>query len=269
MKQKVGIILAFLAFFAFVFCPNCKKEMAYADEKTEPVMAIIIDDFGGYERGGVSEMLEINVPLTCAVIPFVEHTKEDSEMAIKNGHEVILHMPMESHVNLPQSWYGPVYVKNYDTIKQATEKIDDCLKELPMAKGVNIHIGSGVSRNANLMAGIIAHLKERDIYFCDSRTHPDTKCEEACRMCNAPYLYRDVFLEPHGMKSYASAVRFLKEGASIALKRGYSVAIGHVGREGGKDTALAIKNTIKEIEDMGVRIVPLSVVNERIKNNIV
>ena len=268
MKTKIGLIFAFFALFSVFLCPNCKKQV-YAEEETkQPVMAIVIDDFGGYERDGVSEMLEIDAPLTCAVIPFVEHTKEDSEQASANGHEVILHMPMESHVRLPESWYGPVYVKNYDSIETACEKIDKCLAELPMAKGANIHIGSGVCRNKDLMAGIIGHLKEKDIYFCDSRTHPDTKCEIAAKMCHAPYLYRDVFLEPHGMKSYQTAVRFLKEGAMLAKEKGYSVAIGHVGKEGGHQTAMAIKNTLAEIEAMGVKIVPLSTISQMVERSV-
>jgi len=264
MKRKIGIFFALFALFGMFLCPNC-KEKAFAETESQPIMAIVIDDFGGFERDGVNEMLDIKVPLTCAVIPFVEHTKEDSEQAIAHGHEVILHMPMESHVHLPESWYGPVYVKNYDSIESACEKIDKCLAEIPMAKGANIHIGSGVCRNKDLMAGIISHLNEKDVYFCDSRTHPGTKCEIAAKMCNAPYVYRDVFLEPHGMKSYGTAVRFLKECACLAKEKGYSVAIGHVGREGGRQTALAIKNTIAEIEAMGVKIVPLSAVYERIK----
>ena len=269
MKTKICLIFAFFALFSAFLCPNCKKQAFAEEEYQQPVMAIVIDDFGGYERDGVNEMLEINAPLTCAVIPFVEHTKEDSERAIERGHEVILHMPMESHVRLPESWYGPVYIKNYDSIETACEKIDKCLGELPMAKGANIHIGSGVCRNKTLMAGIIGHLSKKDIYFCDSRTHPDTKCEQAANMCHAPYLYRDVFLEPHGMKSYHTAVRFLKECATIAKEKGFSVAIGHVGREGGRQTAMAIKNTLAEIEAMGVKIVPLSVISQMAKNKAV
>ena len=119
MKTKTCLIIAFFALFGSLLCPNCNKQ-AFAEEETkQPMMAIVIDDFGGYDRDGVSEMLEIDAPLTCAVIPFVEHTKEDSEMAAQNGHEVILHMPMESHVRLPEIWYGPVYIRNYDSIDVA------------------------------------------------------------------------------------------------------------------------------------------------------
>ena len=227
-----------------------------------PVMAIIIDDFGGFDRSGVDEMLAIKAPLTCAVIPFVDYSKQDAARAKQMGHEVIVHMPMESHVRLPREWYGATFIGNGDSCETASDKLDAAFEELPMAEGVNIHIGSGVCRNKELMTGIIDHLKSAGKFFCDSRTHIETKCQEACAECGMAYLGRDVFLEPHGQGGYANACRFLCEGAQIALDKGYAIAIGHVGREGGVPTAKAIADTIGEIEKMGIKIVPLSQIYE-------
>ena len=165
--QNLAVILPKLC----VFAENNGADLCY--------LAIIIDDFGGYDRGGVEEMLQISVPLTCAVIPFSDNTKIDADRCVKAGHEVILHMPMESHVLLPETWYGPVFITNNENDNAAKNKLDKCLEELPMAKGANIHIGSGVSQNKELMKTIIGHLKSKDKYFCDSRTILNTKCEEA------------------------------------------------------------------------------------------
>lgn len=235
------------------------------NNKTQtPIMAIVIDDFGGYERSGVEEMLKITVPLTCAVIPFADNTADDLAAATAAGHEIILHMPMGSHVNLPLEWYGKVFIGVDDNAETAIKKLDECLENIGVAHGVNIHIGSGVCQNEALMTSIISHLKDRGLFFCDSRTHLKTKCEEAAKNCNAVYLGRDVFLEPHGLGGYGNACQYLKQAAQIALQKGYAVAIGHVGREGGKPTAQAIADTISEIEAMGVKIVPLSKVYERV-----
>ena len=268
MKKVCFIIFAMLLFSTYMACPNCN--ISYADEDktktsslfSEPMMAIIIDDFGGYERNGVEEIVNIPAPLTCAVIPFADNTKTDAELASSKGHEVILHMPMESHVKLPDEWYGATYIKNNDDPETVRKKLDDCLAQVPMAKGVNIHIGSGVCRNKELMTTIISHLKSKNKYFCDSRTHIETVGEQASIACGQPYLARDVFLEPHGMGGYANACKFLIDGAKIAKEKGYSIAIGHVGREGGVSTAKAIADSLDEISKMGVKIVPLSKIYE-------
>ena len=47
-------------------------------------------------------------------------------------------------------------------------------------------------------------------------------------------------------------------GSNLAKERGYAIVIGHVGIHGGENTAQAIKDTIVDIQNMGVEIVPLS-----------
>ena len=268
MKRYIFCVFcALFTLFLLNFAVFTPRHIAFAEaDNNQPMLAIIIDDFGGYERGGVETMLNLPVPLTCAVMPFVDNTQADAERAAALGHEVILHMPMESHVHLPGSWYGPVCIKNYDSPEVACQKLDDCLNDVPQAVGANIHIGSGVSRSRELMTAIISHLKEKGKFFCDSRTIIDTQCEEACVVAHAPYLGRDVFLEPHGQRGYSNACRFLLEGAQIAKEKGYAVAIGHVGREGGEETARAIKDSLAQIESMGVEIVPLSQIYNKLLN---
>ena len=56
-------------------------------------------------------------------------------------------------------------------------------------------------------------------------------------------------------------------GEQKAISNGTSIVIGHVGAEGGEQTAKAIKDTIPEIEKMGVKIVPLSEIYETKSNS--
>ena len=267
MKKIFSLFIGFCLVFA-VFCVIPRREVAFAEDN-EKLLAIIIDDFGGYERGGVDEMLNLPIPLTCAVIPFVENTRSDAELAAKSGKEVILHMPMESHVNLPLSWYGPVFIGNYDSESVACGKIDKCLAEIPEAVGANIHIGSGVSQNKKLMTAIINHFNSKGMFFCDSKTITNSACEGAAIECNTPYISHDVFLEPHGEKSYASACKYLLKAGEIALDKGYAIAIGHVGREGGADTARAILDSLPALKMMGIKIVPLSEIAALLRKNVV
>lgn len=232
----------------------------------KPMMAIVIDDFGGFDRSGVKTMLAIEAPITCAIMPNLDYSTEDMENAIKSGKEVILHMPMQSHVNLPANWYGPVYIYNSDTPSVATEKLEKCLQSIPEAKGFNIHIGSGVSQNETLMKAIIDYAKEHNLYFLDSRTHMGTICEKVANDENLVYLGRDEFLEPDHDKSYNGVKKHLLIGRDLAKEKGYSIVIGHVGSHGGENTSKAIKDTISEIQDSGVDIVFLSDIYKLLSN---
>lgn len=231
------------------------------------LLAIVIDDFGSYERGGVDELLNSNVDITCAIMPFVDNSVQDYSKAISTNKEVILHMPMQAHVNLPESWYGPIYIGRYESPDSAIQKLEKCFKEFPEAKGFNIHIGSGASQNKELMAAMYNYADKHNMFFLDSRTILADKCEEACNSAHSIYLGRDVFLEPEKNRSYAGVTSRLQEAANIAKEKGYAIVIGHVGAEGGINTARAIIDFSKTLEDQNIKIVPLSTIYNLIKDN--
>ena len=207
-------------------------------------------------------MLSCPEPLTCAVIPLVDNTKQNLEALSKTHHETILHMPMQSHVRLPESWYGPTYICAGDSYQIVNQKIKKCLKDFPNIKGFNMHIGSGVSRSKDTMKHIYNFAKENNLYFLDSRTIETNATTEAAKETNSVYLGRDEFLEADKNKSYSNVKFRLLEGAKKALANGTSIVIGHVGAEGGQQTAKAILDTLPEIKKMGVQIVPLSQIYE-------
>ncbi len=228
------------------------------------LMAIVIDDFGGYSREGVNELLNSSVPITCAILPFVDNSQSDYEKAISSDKEVILHMPMQAHVSLPENWYGSIYIHNNESSQSALEKLEKCLDSMPLAKGFNIHIGSGASQNIKLMQNMYDYAKEHNLFFLDSRTILTDKCEEAATLSNSIYIGRDVFLEPEHNRSYAGVINRLDECAQIAQEKGYAIAIGHVGPEGGQNTARAILDWTKTCKDKGIEIVPLSKIYQEI-----
>ena len=74
-----------------------------------------------------------------------------------------------------------------------------------------------------------------------------------------------MFLEADKNRSYSGVCYRLLEAAEIAKQNGTAIAIGHVGAEGGENTAKAILDTIPKIKEMGVEIVPLSEIYEILK----
>lgn len=268
--MKKFIIFTLLSIFILNFavfglnvspkCENCSN--ANNLKNYEAKMSIVIDDFGSYDQSGVDKLLTCPVPLTCAVIPNVDNTTDNISKITHGNHELILHMPMESHVYLPTDWYGPTYIRNNDSPEMAVKKLDECIKEFPDIKGMNIHIGSGVSRNKTLMSTIYDWAKEHNLYFLDSRTIETKATEEASKETNSIYLGRDVFLEADKNRTYSGVQHRLLEGANLALEKGCSIVIGHVGAEGGENTARAILDTLPLIEKMNIKIVPLSEIYE-------
>ena len=89
MKRLFSLFLILLSFI--VVGANFDAGRAgCAKASTTSMMAIVIDDFGSYDQSGVEKMLSSSAPLTCAVMPNVDHTEDNLEK-IKNcgRHEII------------------------------------------------------------------------------------------------------------------------------------------------------------------------------------
>lgn len=104
----------------------------------KPRLAIIIDDFGK-NRSGVKEMMDIDLPLTIAIMPFLEYSTQDANTAHEKGHEVILHLPMQSQEVDIASWLGPKPIKVDLKEDEIRKIVIDSMDAVPHAVGMNIH----------------------------------------------------------------------------------------------------------------------------------
>lgn len=265
--MKKLFIYSYVILLVFLLCPNCRQAKQKSNAVTpSPIMSIVIDDFGSYDETGVETLLKTDIPLTCAVIPNVDNSKKHlQQISESKNKEIILHMPMQSHVKLPQDWYGPTCVCVGDNKETVYKKINSCLKEFPKISGFNMHIGSGLSRDKETMKHVYNYANEHGLYFLDSRTIETNATELAAKDTNSLYIGRDEFLEADKNKSYYNVKFRLLETAKTAIQKGTAIAIGHVGAEGGEQTAKAIIDTIPEIEKMGVKIVNLSNLYNKLK----
>lgn len=217
-------------------------------------VAIVIDDFG-FNGKGTKEMLEIGIPITCAILPFSEFTKQEAELIHSIGHEIIIHIPMEPHHGDP-SWLGEKGI----TSRLSNERIDEIMREaiekVPYAVGVNNHMGSKATEDRRIMEVIIKVLQEKDLFILDSKTGLHSVVGEVAAVYKVPYIERSLFLDNTKDKTYIK--KQLRKLGELALKDGTAIAIGHVGPEGGTVTVNAIKEMISELENMDIEFVYLS-----------
>ena len=96
-ENKVGFkmkkIIFFLCFLSFPLSISA-QEADPSKNQVRKELAIVIDDFGNNMKG-TEEMLNLPVPITVAIMPFLSTSKEDAIRAHKKGHEVIVHLPLE------------------------------------------------------------------------------------------------------------------------------------------------------------------------------
>lgn len=220
----------------------------------QPVLAIVIDDFGGADIHGVEELLSLDRPITAAVMPNLVHSIDHSLLAHQNGHEVIMHQPMQP-VKGKLSWLGPGAIMSDMDPEQIRETFIKNLETVPHAKGFNNHTGSKVTSQEEKIKPLLEVCKEKGLFVLDSRTSMDSVVIPVAKSMSIPWAKRDIFLDD--IKSDRHINRQIQKACKVAQKQGYAIAIGHVG-QGGKVTARSIKAAIPIIEKQGIRLVPVS-----------
>ena len=202
--------------------------------KKNATIVLVIDDFG-YRNDSVSDgFLNLNIPITCAIIPGHLQSRKFAQKAFAAGKEVIIHMPMESSLNTPGE--DEYKIKSGMTSEEVEWRIREVLKEMPEAIGMNNHQGSKATTNGKVMSVLGSVLKANNKFFIDSRTTSKTVAEEIMRSIGVPTIRRHVFLDNDDSKDKIS--ERIDEVARLAQKQGIAVAIGH-----------AKANTLKAIKD--------------------
>lgn len=224
----------------------------FSNEKV--YIAVVIDDLG-YGGEGTDEILNLDMPLTVAVLPFSDTTLKDGLDAVAKGKEVIIHMPMEAN-SANNSWLGENAIYSGMEKSEISEIFEKAKKALPMAVGMNNHMGSKISENKPVLEHLMKELNDNDMYFLDSLTSAQSLITLIGGNNGVNVLKRDVFLD--STDDINVVYKNLNNAYDIAKKEGYAIAIGHVGPEGGKITAEALDNVFLEFERKGVSFITLS-----------
>jgi len=217
-KKKQKIILLF----------SCWKEKPPTEEvpviRAKNKVAIIIDDMG-YSLGAIREITEIQKPLTVAILPFSPMAKETAQIARRNGLEVILHLPLEA-VNADDGNNGiEGLIHSKMNQSEVIKAVDESLDRVPYISGVNNHMGSKITTDETFMSIILERLKQRDLFFIDSRTTTDSVAYDVAKNLGVPSAYRNIFLD--NVVNEESIKKNLMTLFKLAQKRGQAVAICH------------------------------------------
>ncbi|HHW55128.1 MAG: divergent polysaccharide deacetylase family protein [bacterium] len=209
-------------------------------------LAIIIDDFGG-GVAGTREMMELEIPLTFAVIPHRNSSQREAQEARERGYQVLLHMPMEPlNEKLPP---GPGAITAGMAPEEIREAVAAALEEVPGAVGVNNHMGSKVTAREELMLPFLEAVGERGLFFIDSRTTNKSVAAALARQLAIPTAENRIFLDNE--RELESIKAQLRRAAELAREEGEVIAIGHVHPA----MAQALQEFVPELEEQGVELV--------------
>jgi len=214
-----------------------------------PCLALIIDDIGA-TLSHAKSFLDLDVPMTFAILPRLSKTEESAFLIHKEGHEIMLHQPMEPRDRGLSPGPGALYVGDEPT--KISHIMEQNISSVPFATGVNNHMGSRFTSSPKEMLETLQVVKDRGLFFVDSLTAGDSKGYMTAKTLHLPSTSRDVFLDNKVEES--AILRQLHQLKEIALRHGYAVGIGHPHIE----TSRAIRHFLKGIKEAEFELVHMS-----------
>ncbi len=184
-------------------------------------LAIIIDDLGNSLNAGLSA-IALPADVTFAVMPHRKHSKFLAERAGRLGKDVILHAPM-STVNGRNLGAGGLD----DTMDEEAFKrtLRFAIESTPYVKGINNHMGSQLTTNPKAMNWVMDVLKDKQLFFVDSRTNPLSVGFVTAQKMGITSASRDIFLDNEQDIDHIHTQ--FKRAITVAEKYGSAIVIGH------------------------------------------
>ncbi|MBU2512491.1 divergent polysaccharide deacetylase family protein [bacterium] len=242
-----------------------KSEMQYTEvteateiDQEEPIskpgdeahLIIIIDDLGS-NMEILNNLIALDFEITYSILPQLPHSIETAELVNKAGHDIMLHLPMQ-----PKDWprFNPgvgalLITDDTNTIK---EKMEQNLRSVPYAVGINNHMGSAYTQHAEGLDVLMEILKNHNLFFLDSKTAPGNIAKKSAKQNNVTYLSRNIFLDNIQKEYYVK--NQLQKAVNLSKKWGKAIAIGHPYQI----TCQVLARQLPLLADEGVKVIRVS-----------
>ncbi|MBC8318648.1 MAG: divergent polysaccharide deacetylase family protein [Desulfobulbaceae bacterium] len=190
--------------------------------KNQAFLAIVIDDIG-YKKSTGSQLLDLDLPLSFAFLPFGPHTAPLLKKARQKNKAILLHMPMEA---LDSKWDpGPGALFTSMTRSEIQKRTEAALQSVQPVVGINNHMGSRLTADKDAMESCLAVVKEKNLFFLDSLTSSDSIAYNLAGEMGLKTMKRDLFLD--NIQDKKEIMKQLDSLILLARKKGTAIGIGH------------------------------------------
>ena len=216
-----------------------------------PEIAIVLDDVGVDHKGAV-RAITLPGPLTLSFMAYANDLATLTAAAHRAGDELIVHVPMEPLSRSEDM--GPNGLAVGLSHDEILRRLRWDLSRFDGYVGINNHMGSRFTADAQGMTWVLEELKARGLLFLDSRTIGNSVGVAVARKLGVPHAARDVFLDD--VLEPGPIAHQLAEVEAIARHHGKAIAIGHPHGV----TLDVLEPWLKTLAAKGFVLVPLSTI---------
>ncbi|MDW7646211.1 MAG: divergent polysaccharide deacetylase family protein [Desulfuromonadales bacterium] len=246
-QRTIVILWAGRLLFAIEYPP---EPPALPDAPAGPRVAIIIDDVGR-DLATARKILDIDLPLNVAILPFSHKAVEVDQLLYQQGREILIHIPMEPQ-GYPEKNPGPqaLFVNlDQDEIRR---RFATYLQRVPHATGGNNHMGSRFTEEREGMRTVLDQMNKNSLFFVDSLTTPRSVAYAEAVKMGIPSIERDVFLD--NVQDTSRILAEIRKLVALAHRQDTAVGICHPHPE----TLEALRQSVRIFQESGVTVVPVS-----------
>ena len=219
-----------------------------AERRRTGNIAIVLDDFAE-DDPIAAHFCAIPQTLTFSIFPRANHARALAERVRANGHEVLIHLPMEPQGEAPLGANAILVGLDDDEIRR---RVHRALQRVPHARGINNHMGSKATTDERVMRLVLSELKGRNLLFLDSCTTDSSVAYQLAVDMDLRAFNRDLFIDE--IADDQTIREKLWQLAAIAAQSGQAIGVGH----NRKETLIALLATLPQLERRGFRFVPVS-----------
>jgi len=192
------------------------------DLQRMPRVAIVIDDMG-YRKAIGDGLLHLDLNLTFSFLPDGPNSASQAREAWKLGRDVLLHLPLEPNDPTWDLGSGGLYVSMTKEKLQTT--FTKNLAVVPMAIGINNHMGSLFTENETAMRTLLEVIRANNLFFLDSKTSSKSMGYDLARSMGVKTARRHIFLDnEHENKKVTSQLMKL---VAMAEEHDWAIGLAH------------------------------------------
>jgi len=239
------------AFFAasLVGLNSFSRVFASDNPQPQPRIALIIDDIG-FSRSRLRQFLELQTPMTFAVLPRLKNSHKLALEIHAHGHEIMLHQPMEPYARDLDPGPGAIYVG--DEPNRIAGILRENISDIPFVTGVNNHMGSRFTSSRKGMGDALRTINKKGLFFVDSVTTSRSIGYKTAKRLHMAAAFRNIFLD--NCSEETAILSQLHKLKAHALRFGHAIGIGHPFPE----TASAIRHFLTDLRGSDISMVHIS-----------
>lgn len=212
-------------------------------------VALLIDDFGYTQEDALMKTFfeELSVPFTASIIPGTKHAQDIANKAYEKEKQVLVHMPMQPKGDFKNEYRWIILGEMAET--EIKKQVIQAIESIPHAEGLNNHMGSLITARKDSMIPVLEVLKEKGLFFVDSKTSPSSIAYAMAQEMGVKSTYNCVFLD--NIKEEAHIEEQFKKLISQAIDNGWVLGLGHANIT----TASTLKQAIKSCDNRKINFV--------------